>query len=95
MCVTKSKSTLRLESFASTDEATKFILLTVAKSLLQTMPLFVPGPNIIPPSTVPLEYCPTLPVICSCGAVGKEQGPPANAYDGDGEGIALVILRYK
>ena len=40
MWVPKSKSTFRLESFARTDEATKLILFTVTKSLLQLELLF-------------------------------------------------------
>ena len=84
---------MRLESFANTDEATKFILFTVAKSLLHTMSSLVPEHDIIPPSIVPFNCCVRLHDICNCGEIGKEQGPPAKAYDGDGEGIALVNLQ--
>ena len=88
MCVPKSNSILRHESFANTDEATKFILFTVTKSLLQTIPLF-PEPDIIPPSIVIFDACGMLEVPCNWGDIGNEQGPPAKAYDGVGEGIAL------
>ena len=86
---------MRLESLANTDEATKFILFTVAKSLLHTMPVLFPEHDIFPPSIVPLNCCVILHDPCNCGEIGKEQGPPANAYDGDGEGIALVNFRNK
>ena len=63
--------------------------------MLHTIPLLDPEHDISPPSNVPLNCCVRLPDICNCVETGKEQGPPAKAYDGDGEGIALVILENR
>ena len=59
------------------------------------MPLLVPEHDVIPPSIAPLNCCVRLHDTCNCGEIGKEQGPPAKAYEGAGEGIALVNLQKK
>ena len=80
MCVPKSKSTFRLESFASTDEATRLILFTVTKSLLHPNPPIMPDPDTGPHSLVNLDGIGVvLEDTCNCDATGKEQGPPAEA----------------
>ena len=56
MWVPKSNSTLRLESFARTDDATRLILLTVTKSLLQPLPLRQPMLAIDPLSICPRNW---------------------------------------
>ena len=95
MCVPKSKSTLRLESFARTDDATKLILFTVTKSLLQTLLLGFPKLCIDAESLEPRNCCEKVEVVVKFDVAANEFGPPANAYDGDGEGIDLVKEKEK
>ena len=95
MCVPKSKSTLRLESFARTDDATKLILFTVTKSLLQTLLLEFPKLCIDAESLEPRNCCEKVEVVVKFDVAANEFGPPANAYDGVGEGIDLVKEKEK
>lgn len=95
MCVPKSKSTFRLESFAKTDEATKLILFTVTKSLPHPIPLTLPDPEVIPLSFINLDdgFCDVIEDVCTAAAIGNKQGPPGKAKDGAGEGIALIQIK--
>ena len=81
ICVPKSKSTFRLESFAKTDDATRLILFTVTKSLPHPIPLTLLDPETIPPSFINLDgvFCDVILGDCIGNAIGNEQGPPANA----------------
>lgn len=90
MCVPKSKSTLRLESFARTDDATRLILFTVTKSLLQPLLLGFPKLCTDVESLEPRNCCEKVEAVVKFDDVDNEFGPPANAYDGVGDGIDLM-----
>ena len=79
MCVPKSKSTLRLESFARTDDATRLILFTVTKSLLQPLLLGFPKVRIDTESLEPRNCCEEVETVVKLDAVDNEFGPPAKA----------------
>ena len=79
MCVPKSKSTLRLESFARTDDATRLILFTVTKSLLQPLLLGFPKVWIDTESLGLRNCCEEVEAVVKLDAVDNEFGPPAKA----------------